>query len=113
MFSRREREYLRLVAGSGAPGPRVERRFPNPAYRRKLLWGIRRKTEAARADWELYEKALRIDRRVRGAAADAPEGPVRVYSDPFATAYERVRTSLRRRGARAARRRAGVGGASP
>jgi hypothetical protein len=113
VFSRREREFLRLVAAAGGPGPGVDRRFPNPAYRRKLLWGIRRKTEAARADWQLYETAARVDGRVRGPTSAAPPGFVPVYSDPFATVYARVRASLRRRRDRAAERRVALRGAGP
>ncbi|HTT16108.1 MAG TPA: hypothetical protein VMH49_01950 [Thermoplasmata archaeon] len=91
MFSRREREFLHRLVRPGDPDGTVEA-FPNPVYRRKLLWSIRRKTARAVADWELLAAALRNDPRL----GRVPEGTdaVPLFREPFAALLR----SLGRRG---------------
>jgi hypothetical protein len=85
MFSRKERALLAILAEGRRMGrdPRavLAEAFPNPAYRRKLLWGIRRKANGAAEDLELYLKASRVDRRVV-TPAGLP-GPYPVAADPL------------------------------
>ncbi|MCL4308942.1 MAG: hypothetical protein M1126_06270 [Candidatus Thermoplasmatota archaeon] len=68
MFSRREREFLTAIVRSETAdeGNRQEivEAFPNPIYRRKLLWGVRQKATRASADWNLYLRAAQIEPRV-------------------------------------------------
>lgn len=86
MFSRKEREFLVLIAGH--PGEDLEgglsRRFPNPVYRRKLLWGIRKKALAAAEDWELYARAAQHDARVLRPQPSDDVPPVPLHTEPFA-----------------------------
>ncbi len=104
MFSPAEREFLRLLGepGDGTPEARLARRFPNPVYRRRLLWGIRRKARAASEDWALYARAAASDARVVRPAGEAPTSVPR-YAEPIAALLERLiaaskRTSARRAG---------------
>lgn len=68
MFSRREREFLTAIVRGETAGDEAQQEllqaFPNPIYRRKLLWGVRRKATRASADWNLYVRAARIESRV-------------------------------------------------
>ena len=88
MFSRKEREFLRILAESPeseVPG-RLESRFPNPTYRRRLFWGIRQKAVAAADDLELYAQAAARDPRVvRPQDSEVPR-----YTEPFAAVAKRV-----------------------
>ena len=98
MFSDAEREFLRLM-GEGSPEARaaaLELRFPNPTYRRRLLWGIRRKVVAASADWQLYAEAVRNEpRAVRPHDASAPPPEVPTYTEPLAALFEGLAARLR------------------
>ncbi len=99
MFSRKERDFLTLVARGGERGvggrTELEAQFPNPVYRRKLLWGIRRKAADAAADLELYAVAARVESKVLPIARrEAP--PVAV--DPLVQLLRGVRTLLGREG---------------
>jgi hypothetical protein len=99
MFSRTEREFLELLAS--APAASVEElvrgRFPNPVYRRKLFWGIRRKASAAAADWALYRRAAEREVRVRPAAPHDPLVPVPTVTEPFAALVKRLHPARRPR----------------
>jgi hypothetical protein len=92
MFSRRERDYLTLLVHCEREGDRAQREllaaFPNPTYRRKLLWGIRRKAADAAADWELYAHAARVDPKV--LPGPLPSKPVPLAADPLVTELRRV-----------------------
>ncbi|MHB8352403.1 MAG: hypothetical protein ACYDFT_06950 [Thermoplasmata archaeon] len=92
MFSRREREYLRLASG-GARGS-VDASFP-PGYRRRIQWSIRRKVSRAATDWGLYLTAAQLDARVRVRVppTDLPEVPL--YADPLVSLYRSVSAALR------------------
>lgn len=96
MFSRREREYLRLLADRPLGGGGAEERFPNPVYRRKLAWAVRRKAAAAIGDWELYCAAARHSTGVRLAASPGGEEAVPVFADPIVVAWRRLRASVAR-----------------
>jgi hypothetical protein len=63
MFSSAELAYLRIVSEGGpADWPeRIEARFPNPAYRRKIRWGIRQKAIRSYDGWRLYLTAAERD----------------------------------------------------
>ncbi|MGA7923042.1 MAG: hypothetical protein WCA77_03610 [Thermoplasmata archaeon] len=90
MFSRREREFLRLLV-EGPPeatAALLARRFPNPAYRRRLLWGIRKKATAASEDWELYARAATREARVVRPRGPEREGRIPSYTEPLASLYE-------------------------
>jgi hypothetical protein len=92
VFSRREREFLRLLGdGPGAEtAAQIERRFPNPVYRRRLLWGIRKKACAATGDWALYSRAAAHDERVvRPRGPDGP-APVPKYTEPLAALFGKL-----------------------
>lgn len=97
MFSRRERDFLvALVRGEGAS--EVSRRdlvseFPNPIYRRKMLWGIRRKATRAVADWELYLRAARVESKVVPVSVGSDLPPL--ATEPLVTLGRRVRSLLR------------------
>jgi hypothetical protein len=93
MFSRTERAYLRLLTeGPGtATGPRVEAQFPNPAYRRKLLWGIRRKASHSLEDWQLYAEAARREPRILPLGPGHAAEPHPIFVDPLVTMLESLR----------------------
>lgn len=97
MFSDREREFLRTVrdAPAGAATDRLARAFPNPAYRRKLLWAIRRKAGRSVADWELYAAASDRDGRLL-PSSPRPGGDRTVprYVDPRVAVFGRLRRRL-------------------
>ncbi len=87
MFSERERLYLDLVARS-SDDPETGRRalvsaFPNPAYRRKLLWGIRRKAADAAVDWQRYAAAALVEEKVLPGSKAAP--PPLLVEEPLVT----------------------------
>jgi hypothetical protein len=103
MFSRKERHFLDICASTSCNGGDLQRAlveaFPNPTYRRKLLWGIRRKAESALADWELYASAARIDSRVLpGQGAKPSENPP-VIDDPLVKLLRSVQALLKHPGA--------------
>lgn len=89
MFSRAERQYLGILARSHRDGTdpdvALTALFPNPVYRRKLLWGIRRKAQRTAADLSLYAVAARAEVRVL-PRAPAPEAPaIPLAEDPLVT----------------------------
>jgi hypothetical protein len=86
VFSRTEREFLRLLAGDvrGEGRALLQSRFPNPVYRRQLLWGIRRKALAAAEDWELYARAAARESRVVHPQVVDLSAEVPAYTEPFA-----------------------------
>ncbi len=97
MFSRKERDFLALVARCGNLGTQgreeLEAQFPNPVYRRKLLWGIRRKAADAAADLELYAVAAQVESKVLPITRrDAPP----VVADPLVQLLRVVRAHLSR-----------------
>ncbi len=108
MFSRTEREFLRLL-GEGPVASRgdvVRARFPNPVYRRKLLWGIRRKAAAAAADWTLYTRAAEREARVVRPSPGEREAIVPRVTEPFAGLFlllAQARASRARSGPRGRR----------
>ncbi len=85
MFSRKERDLLAILAESRRKGrdpqTALAEAFPNPVYRRKLLWGIRQKASGAAQDLELYLEAAQQDRRVVAPARN--EGRYPVAADPL------------------------------
>jgi hypothetical protein len=92
MFSHKEREFLRLLA-EGAPEelPRLlQAKFPNPVYRRRLLWGIRHKALRAASDWELYSMAARKESRVVQPQSPDGSGTVPTFSEPLAALIKRL-----------------------
>jgi len=97
MFSPRERDFLELLVRSRAPHPgrggELLMRFPNPIYRRKLLWGIRRKAARAAGDWELYVRVARIDPRVLPESGRNAVPPLAV--DPLVALGPTLRSVLR------------------
>jgi len=109
VFSRTEREFLRTVAD--AAGETVEARlegaFPNPAYRRKLMWGIRQKARRSLSDWRLYAAAAGLDPRLLPRESDASSPAPPVFADSVVSMLEGLRKKLRgrtRRGRKVARR---------
>ena len=96
MFSRKEREFLELVARCGPGGPvaygALVRAFPNPAYRRKLVWGIRRKAANGAADWQLYARAAAVDSKVlpEPLPSDAPPRA----ADPIVSVLRELRRRI-------------------
>jgi hypothetical protein len=98
MFSRRERDFLEAILQSESTGDKSQRAllrsFPNPIYRRKLLWGIRQKAGRAAADWELYVRAARTESRVvpGPTAGEAPP----LVQEPFVQIGRSVRSLLTR-----------------
>ena len=97
LFSRREREFLVALSqsqsGSGAEPQKLVVAFPNPIYRRKMMWGIRRKAARAAADWELYLRAATVDGKIVPGGIQ-PELPP-LAADPLVTIARRVRRALR------------------
>lgn len=96
MFSHKESEFLRIVART--PNASLEEalrvRFPNPVYRRKLMWGIRRKASRSLDDWQLYREAAERDSRLlpRGGSG----GPSPLFADPLVTLIDDVRRAFAR-----------------
>jgi hypothetical protein len=108
MFSPRERDFLEVIgAGDGAS---VERRlaaaFPNPVYRRKLVWGIRHKAERCSSDWKLLFEAARRDERLLPAPTASPSEAPPLFADSVVSLLELLHR-------RWPRRAAGHGAASP
>ena len=99
MFSRKEREFLALIVEHS--GEELEtvlsRRFPNPVYRRKLLWGIRKKARPAAEDWQLYTRAAQRDARVVVPRPTVGALPVPVHTEPFAVLVKRLAELSHRR----------------
>ncbi len=89
MFSRAEREYLGVLAQSQREGTdptrALARLFPNPVYRRKILWGIRRKAQRTAADLSLYAIAARAESRVLPRPPSAGTSTVPLTEDPLLT----------------------------
>lgn len=85
MFSRRERDFMAALVrcdGHDAVAYReLLAAFPNPTYRRKLLWGIRRKAASATEDWDLYVRAARVESKVLPVAS--PSGSPPLVADPL------------------------------
>ena len=85
MFSPEERRFLNLLRAGAAkdgqlPAP-VRDAYPNPVYRRKLLWQIRRKARNGADDWALYTAVARSDPRVLPAASPAGVPSVPLAAD--------------------------------
>lgn len=86
MFSRTERTYLQVLVdrSPGTTETSLEARFPNPVYRRKLMWGIRQKAARSLGDWQLYAEAARRDPRILPReSTGAPTAPL--FVDPMVT----------------------------
>lgn len=98
MFSRKEREFLRLLSETPVDGTSadLERRFPNPVYRRRLLWGIRKKALAAAGDWELYAQAAGRERRVVNPRPTTAAAEVPSSTEPIAALVQALINSARR-----------------
>ncbi|MGI0129293.1 MAG: hypothetical protein ACREDE_03300 [Thermoplasmata archaeon] len=96
MFSRTERDFLTMIVRSADEGDAAQgalvTAFPNPTYRRKLLWGIRRKATKAASDWELYARAARVELKVLPGTLTSATPPLR--ADPLVTALRGVRSLL-------------------
>jgi hypothetical protein len=106
VFSRTERQLLTLlIEGPAATAQqRLESAFPNPTYRRKLLWGIRRKVGHSWSDWHLYAEAVRRDERLLPRAPESvrPASPP-LYTEPMVVFLSRLRRAWpgrRKKGAR-------------
>ena len=99
MFSRAERSFLQFLADEPAATAqrRLESEFPNPTYRRKLMWGIRRKADRSLADWQLYLAAAEREERLlpRSRAHGAGQHPV--FADPLVPLMEDFRRFWARR----------------
>jgi hypothetical protein len=97
MFSSRERDFLAALVRCDAEGDLAQREliaaFPNPTYRRKILWGIRRKALGASADWELYLRAARAEPKV--LPAPVPPEAIPLAADPLVTLGRTIRGYLR------------------
>ncbi len=100
VFSRAEREYLRQVTAGPEAGTqrRLEASFPNPAYRRKLRWGIRHKAERALADCRLYAEAARRQQALVPRGPDTSDGTPPLYTDPIVVLLGALRRRFPRRG---------------
>ena len=112
MFSRKEREFLEMLSRGQLDDPRatraLESAFPNPAYRRKLLWGIRRKVEGAMDDWRLVLDASRAEKKVWPEPSTPREDDVPLFADPLAAAL--LGLERRRRGRASERAEHGASG---
>ncbi len=99
MFSRTERAFLEILRRSPGAGASVELEaaFPNPAYRRKLMWGIRQKAGRSLADWQLYSVAARRDPRLLPPELSTPGARVPLFADPLVTFGQRLRRAWFRR----------------
>ena len=100
MFSGKEREYLDLIVRSQSQSRPVEDtlavRFPNPTYRRKLLWVIRRKASRGFADWALYAEAAEIDPRILPREPDRRDRSPPLFADSLITALRKLRRQVAR-----------------
>ena len=97
MFSRKEREYLRLIAAHGPsavdPDAALRAAFPNPTYRRKLSWAVRRKVARTALDWDLYSRAARAEPGLIPSVLPAGPPELPVVADPLVSALRAVRRS--------------------
>jgi hypothetical protein len=91
MFSRAELLYLTTVSEGDTAGweRRIEERFPNPAYRRKIRWGIRRKAQRSSDEWSLFLAAAERDGSLR--PRDTSQGSPPVYEDLLVELLGRLR----------------------
>jgi hypothetical protein len=100
MFSRKERDFLELLErarhGDRSADEDLEAAFPSAAYRRKLLWGIRRKAALASDDWELYARVAEVESRVLPRPPTGPKVPILVAEDPLVRVLRQARRALRR-----------------
>ena len=96
MFSRAERAFLERVAHGPRASVRgaLESQFPNPVYRRKLMWGIRRKASRSLADWRLYWAAAERDERLLPREGSGGASPL--FADPLVTLIEDFRRAWTR-----------------
>lgn len=96
LFSRREHDFLvalvRSKATRDASRRYLLRSFPNPIYRRKMLWGIRRKARRAAADWDLYLRAATVECKVLPGAVDSEPPPL--ATEPLVSLGRGVRSPL-------------------
>ncbi len=74
----------------------VEAAFPNPTYRRKLRWGIRRKAARSVEDWKLYFGAAAKDERLLPPNNPLSSTTPPLFADPLVTVLGRLRRRLRR-----------------
>lgn len=99
MFSRKERDFLAILVRCERAGDAAQRElmaaFPNPTYRRKLLWAIRRKAADAATDWELFADAARVESKVLPGSPAARSPPLAV--DPLVPLVRGVQRLLKRR----------------
>lgn len=97
MFSRRERDFLGALVRCEGEGDVTQRRlveaFPSSTYRRKMLWGIRRKAVSAAADWELYVRAARVESKVLPGPVPSESPPL--AADPLVTLGRTLRGYLK------------------
>lgn len=98
MFSRTERLYLGVLSegSEGSARLRLEAEFPNPTYRRKIMWGIRQKAAHSLADWHLYSTAARRDARILPRDTSGSSDPRPLFADPLVTLLEDFRRGWRR-----------------
>ena len=103
MFSPAERSFLRtMIEGpvdTGSSG--LEAQFPNPAYRRKLMWGIRQKAGRSLSDWQLYLEAAQREPRILPRAGPSEPSSAPLFADPLVTLFQELRRKLARRRPRA------------
>lgn len=96
MFSPKERDFLELIARCAVRGEEGQSAllaaFPNPTYRRKLLWGIRRKASDAVSDLQLYVLAASVESKV--LPAPSPGQSVPLAADPLVTLIRALREIL-------------------
>ncbi|MCL4324905.1 MAG: hypothetical protein M1144_05540 [Candidatus Thermoplasmatota archaeon] len=99
MFSQTEREFLMILAETprSALAEVMAERFPNPVYRRKLLWGIRQKAASAAEDWSLYARAARREERVMPPRPLPDAAEVPLYTEPFAVFLRGLQGRLSRK----------------
>lgn len=98
MFSRREREYLRIVSDGLSKSRSGRGSSPSPGYRRKLQWSIRQKAGSSLADWELLARAARTEPRLVSLDLPTPGPEDLVYREPVARFVQTVHRILRRSG---------------
>jgi len=98
VFSRTERTFLEHLARGPEESENrpLAAAFPNPVYRRKLLWGIRQKAGNSLEDWHLYVEAAQNEPRLLPRRGDGGADPVPVFADPLVTFVEEIRSKFSR-----------------
>jgi hypothetical protein len=99
VFSRTERAYLKILSEGRecTASARLEVAFPNPVYRRKLMWGIRQKTSSSLVDWQLYSRAANRDPRILPRDVSDADGLRPLVADPLVTFFDELRGIWARR----------------